>query len=456
MRYLFVHQNYPGQYLHPLRHLAEQGGHQIVFISEPNTNHIAGVQRAYYQFRKSAQTQVHPHARDFDQQVRRAELVARTAANLKRLGFTPDVVVGHHGWGELLNLPDVWPGVPILGYFEYFYRTEGQDVGYDPEFPVEEGRAAKVRAMNTVNLLALALDQHGQTPTRWQHTRYPDWARDRIRVIPEGVRLDLCHPDPGAARRPFELGGFSVAPKERLVTYVCRNLEPYRGFHILMRALPRLLSERSDTRVIVVGGDEVSYGARLQGTTWRAHMRRELAGRYDESRVLFAGQIPYEAYLSLLRRSDAHIYLSYPFVASWSLREAMACGCAIVAADVAPVAEFITHERTGVLVPGLDPNAVADAVLALLADPARSRRLRAAARRHAEAHLDVATQLAAFDRTIAEITGAAAGAAAGPTPAATVAATPGAALDRPRAAERSPVNAARPAPARVGLAPARA
>lgn len=405
MRYLFVHQNYPGQYLHPVRHVLETPGNQVVFISEPNTNHIEGVRRAFYQFKKPPQSHVHPNAQDFDHQSRRADLVAMAALNLKRLGFTPDVVIGHHGWGELLNLPEVWPGVPMLGYFEFYYRSDGQDVGYDPEFPVEPGRFAKVRAMNVVNLLALSLEQHGQTPTQWQHTRYPVWARPGIRVMPEGARLDLCKPDPTASRRRYELGGFTVAPKEKLVTYVCRNLEPYRGFHVLMRALPRLLAERPDVKVILVGGDDVSYGARLHGTTWREHMQREMAGRYDTDRVLFAGQIPYDAYIGLLQRSDAHVYLTYPFVASWSLREAMACGCAIVAADVEPVAEFITDDRTGVLVPGLDPARVADAVLALLSDPLRAKRLRRAVRAHAEATLDLATQLAVFDRTIAQITG---------------------------------------------------
>jgi glycosyltransferase involved in cell wall biosynthesis len=383
----------------------ETPGNHVVFISEPNTNNIERVQRAYYQFKKPDQSRVHPAARDFDLHARRAELVAQAAANLKRLGFTPDVVIGHHGWGELLNIPDVWPNAPILGYFEFFYRTDGQDVGYDPEFPLGPERFARIRAMNVTNLLALSLGQHGQTPTRWQHTRYPEWARPSIRVLPEGARLDICKPDPTAARRPFELNGFTVGPREKLITYVCRNLEPYRGFHVIMRALPRLLAERADTKVVLVGGDEVSYGSRLHGTTWREHMQREMAGRYDASRVLFAGQVPYQSYLDLLRRSDVHVYLTYPFVASWSLREAMACGCAIVASDVEAVAEFITHDETGLLVPGLRPDAVADAVLGLLADPRRAKRLRVGARRHAEATLDVARQLAMFDQTISDITG---------------------------------------------------
>ena len=201
----------------------------------------------------------------------------------------------------------------------------------------------------------------------------------------------------------FRLKEFSVAPKEKLVTYVCRNLEPYRGFHVLMRALPRILGERSDTKVVLVGGDDVSYGSRLADGTWRERMQQELAGQYDESRVLFAGQIPYESYLALLQRSDAHVYLTYPFVASWSLREALACGCAIVASDVEAVTEFVTDRETGLLVPGLQPDRVADAVLELLADQRLARRLRTAARKRAEATLDMTRQLQAFDKAVTDI-----------------------------------------------------
>ncbi len=404
VNYLFVHQNFPGQYFHIIQHLLRDKRNQLVFISEPNANRIEGVRRVFYQAPKGEDS-AHPHARDWDSAARRAELVAQTAANLKRLGFIPDVIIGHHGWGELLDLCDVWPGVPMLGYYEFYYETDGQDVGYDPEFPVSPDRFARIRAMNIVNLMALAQGQHGQTPTRWQHTRYPEWARPRISLLPEGARLDVCRPDPSAARAPFELGGFAVTPREKLVTFVCRNLEPYRGFHVMMRALPRLLRERTDARVILVGGDDVSYGARLASGTWREFMQRELAGKYDTSRVLFAGQIPYASYVRLLQRSDAHVYLSYPFVASWSLREALACGCQVVGADVEPVAEFITHGENGLLVPGLDPDAVAEATIGALADRRRARRLREAARRYAETHLQMPAHLAAYDAIVAEMTG---------------------------------------------------
>jgi glycosyltransferase involved in cell wall biosynthesis len=405
VRYLFIHQNFPGQYLHLLQHLATDPDNELVFISEPNVNAINGVRRVLYQMPKPEQNGIHPVARDFDLTARRAELVANTAATIKGLGFTPDIIIGHHGWGELLNMEDVYPGVPILGYFEFYYATNGQDVDYDPEFPVGSERFPRIRAMNIINHLALTMGQHGQTPTLWQLTRYPEWARPQLRLIREGARLDVCKPDPAARRKPFSIGSFQVAPEEKLVSYVVRNLEPYRGFHTMMRALPHLLGARRDVKVVMVGGDDVSYGARLPQGTWREHMQKELAGKYDESRVLMPGQVAYDVYLKLLKRSDTHVYLTYPFVPSWSLRESLACGCAVVASDVEPVAEFVTHGRNGLLVNGLDPKALAETVLELLEDEKLNARLRAGARRYAEKELRMEDYLAQMEATIAELTG---------------------------------------------------
>ncbi len=406
MRYLFVHQNFPGQYLHIIHHLMKDPSSEVVFLGEPNGRSIDGVRRVLYSTPKPDQEHIYPVARDFDLAARRGGTVADMARNLKRLGFTPDIVIGHHGWGEMLDLKDVWPDVPILGYFEFFYQTDGQDVDYDPEFPLTNERFPRVRAMNLINFLALNLNEHGQTPTQWQLDTYPQWAHSKIRLIREGARLDVCKPEPAARKRPFEIGKFHVRPDEKLVTYVARNLEPYRGFHTMMRTLPHLLAERPDVKVVLVGGDEVSYGARLAKGTWREFYCQELAGKYDESRVCMPGQIAYDKYLEMLKRSDTHIYLTYPFVASWSLREALACGCAVVAADVQSVTEFVQHDSNGLLVPGLDNRKLADTVLQLLEDNKLNRRLRLSARRYAEQYLDMNDYLANMTATIKEITGA--------------------------------------------------
>ena len=405
MKYLFVHQNFPGQYLHIIRHLIARPGNEVAFISEPNKNHIPGVRRVNYTITETNRDTTHPTLRDLNLAMLRAEAVGRMGRNLKDLGFNPDIIIGHHGWGELLNLVDVFPGVHILGYFEIYYATAGTDVGFDAEFPTADDQWPRIRAMNSVNHLALALDQHGQTPTTWQRSLYPAWAQQQIHLLPEGVPLDVCKPDPAARKTPLTIGTFTIAPKDRLITYVARNLEPYRGFHVMMRALPEILRSRPDVKVVMLGGNEVSYGARIANTTWRAHFEREMAGTYDTSRVLMPGQVPYDVHVGLLKRSDVHVYLTYPFVLSWSLREAMACGCTIIGADVDPVREFITDGQTGLITPCLDPKRLADTVLQLLEDRKLATSLSRGARAFAEANLDMDRYIGRYERLISTIIG---------------------------------------------------
>ena len=402
MKYLFIHQNFPGQFLHLVRHLTRQPGNEVLFITEPTGNSIPGVKTLTYQPPASNEA-TFTDAQYIEECLMRARIVGRAAACLKELGFVPDIVIGHHGWGELLNIDDVWPGVPVLGYYEFYYRAKGLDVGFDPEFPDPPDGLPKVRAKNAINLLALDNPGHGQTPTRFQHDTYPEWAQPRITVLPEGVDLQACCPDPALRTTTLDLGGFLVAPTDTLVTFVARDLEPYRGAHTMIRALPRLHRLRPDLKVVLVGGDGVSYGPRLVSSTWRDHFMQQVGGGIDPTRVCFPGRVPYPTFLALLKRSDAHVYLTYPFVLSWSLREALACGCAVVGSDTAPVREFVTHRRTGLLVPFTDPAAVAAAVGELLDDPALNTRLRTNARRLAERTLRMDRYIEHYEGLIAQV-----------------------------------------------------
>ncbi|GAN76688.1 glycosyltransferase family 4 protein [Acidisphaera rubrifaciens] len=405
MKFLFVHQNFPGQFLHIIRHLIAQRRHEVVFITEPNQNFINGVRKVPYRKPAPPPETTHWTVRELDLSMRRAEVVAATATSLKNLGFTPDIIIGHHGWGELLNLCDVWPDVPILGYFEFFYQTVDSDVGFDPEFPVPPGDFPRIRAKNAVNLLALSLNQAGQTPTVWQHSTYPDWARPKIEILPEGVDLTTCKPNPTIRRRQFRIGDTVIRPEEKLVTYVARDLEPYRGCHIMLRALPRLLAKRKDVRVVMVGGDGTSYGAAPAGTTWKRLFLDQLGDRLDLDRVLFPGRIPYELYLQMLQRSDAHVYLTYPFVASWSLRESLAMGCPVIGSDTVPVQEFIQDGQNGLLTPFFDHDRLADTILTVLEDAPLARRLSAGAVAWAERNLGMPAYLAAYEGLIARTVG---------------------------------------------------
>lgn len=406
MRFLFVHQNFPGQFLHVVRHLVKAQQHDIVFISENNDNIINGVRKVPYAKPLPAAAETHVAARELDGAVRRADAAGRTAANLKLLGYEPDIVIGHHGWGEMLNMRDVWPKVPMLGYLEFYYQPLGIDVGFDPEFPTGVDDFPRIRAKNAVNHIALNLDAEGQSPTEWQISTYPEWARKRINLLWEGVDLDICKPNPKVRRAPLTLGGMTIEPSDKLITYVSRDLEPYRGFPLMMRAIPHLLRARKDIKIVMIGGDGVSYGnAPAQGGTWRDLMLKEIGVGFDPSRAVFPGRVPYDVYLSVMQRSDAHIYLTYPFVASWSLREALAIGCAIVGSDSQPVREFITHGENGLLASFFDPPALAKAAVELIEDSELNRRLRQNARRYAEARLSMVDYLKNYDALIERMTG---------------------------------------------------
>jgi glycosyltransferase involved in cell wall biosynthesis len=408
VKYLFVHQNFPGQFLHIVRHLAKMKRHEVVFISEPNGNAIPGVRVVPYRKPPPPAPEAHVAARELDGGVRRAEAVARTAANLKQLGFTPDIIVGHHGWGELLNLQDIWPGVPLLGYFEFYYHHDGIDVGFDPEFPPNPLDFPRIRAKNAINHIALNLGGHGQTPTEWQFSTYPGWAQPQITLLREGVHLDVCKPNPAVRRSPLKIGDMTIRPGDKLVTYVSRDLEPYRGFHLMMRALPFMLSSRKDLRVVMVGGDGVSYGSPPKQGTWRQVMMKEVGAGIDPDRVVFPGRLEYQTYLKLLHRSDAHVYLTYPFVASWSLRESLAAGCAVIGSDTQPVREFVTNGENGLLASFFDPQGLADTVKRVLEDTRLSKSLREKARAYAVKNLGMDEYLASYEALIDRLIGGAA------------------------------------------------
>ena len=406
MKFLFVHQNYPGQFLHITRHIVAAKRHEVVFITEPNANEIPGVRKVPYVRPKLDSPDTHMAARELDNGVRRAETVFKTAYGLKLLGYKPDIMIGHHGWGEMLNLRDVWPDSPMLGYFEFYYQHDKADVGFDPEFLPDPLDFPRIRAKNAINHVALNLGAAGQTPTQWQRSTYPAWAQPKIDLVWEGVDLEMCSPDPNAHKKTLKVGGMTIRPTDKLITYVSRDLEPYRGFHIMMRALPELMRARKDIKVIMIGGDGISYGSKpRQGGTWREVMLTELGTGIDMDRVVFPGRVPYGTYLAALRRSDAHVYLTYPFVASWSLREALGIGCPIIGGDTETVREFITHGENGLLTPSLEPGTLARAILGLLEDKSLSRKLRANARGYAERRLAMKDYLDSYCHLIGRLAG---------------------------------------------------
>jgi glycosyltransferase involved in cell wall biosynthesis len=274
------------------------------------------------------------------------------------------------GWGELTFTRQVWPDVPVIGLFEYFYLAEGGLVGFDPEFPASPQAAFTMHARNAVNFANIQTVDAGYAPTLWQRDTFPESFHPKLYVCHDGIRTDRLTPNPEAELSLSRLDR-PLTRDDEVLTFVARNLEPARGFHVFMRALPEILDARPDARAVIVGGNEASYGRpATKPGGYRAVMEREVGDRIDWDRVHFLGRVPYSSYCNLIQISRCHVYLTAPFVLSWSLLEAMSMGATIVASDVAPVREVLEHGTTGLLVDFFDPAALARQVADVLANPA--------------------------------------------------------------------------------------
>ncbi len=399
MNILFVHQNFPGQFKHLAPALARQG-HKVVALHINACPPMPGVALVRYAVKGRPGQGTQRWLADLEVKTLRGEAAWLAALQLREQGFVPDVIVAHPGWGESLFLQQVWPQARLGIYCEFFYQAEGADTGFDPEFGQPEADSACRLQMKNANYeLHFPRAHAGIAPTHWQASLFPEPFAQRIAVIHDGIRTDQIKPDAKASIRVQTPQGLvQLGQGDEVITFVNRNLEPYRGYHQFMRALPAILKARPQARVVIIGGNEVSYGAAPppgpdgQAQTWREIFLNEVKGELDLSRVHFVGKVPYADYLRVLQVSTVHVYLTYPFVLSWSLLEAMSAGCAIVASDTAPVREAIRHGETGQLVDFFDPAALARQVIALCDNPSERTRLGEQARAFAVEQYDLETR----------------------------------------------------------------
>ncbi|UTH76199.1 glycosyltransferase family 4 protein [Chromobacterium sp. IIBBL 290-4] len=378
MKILLIHQNFPGQLRHIADDLKTRRGIDLLAVGRDTAPGLPGVRLLRYKPHRQPSRKAHPYLFSYEDAVLHGQAVLRSLQPLARRGYRPDVILAHPGWGETLFLKDLFPDARLIHYCEFFYHGRGADADFDPEFPLSLDSAARLRARNALHLLNLENCDAGICPTHWQHSLHPAAYRDKLVVAHEGIRTEQLGPDPNA-----ELtlpNGQTVRAGQKIITYVARNLEPYRGFHIFMRALPELLRAEPDCQVVVVGGDGVSYGsAPTDAANWREKLLRE--NSIDLNRVHFLGKVPYEVYRKVLQVSAVHVYLTYPFVLSWSLLEAMASGCRIVASDTAPLREVIRDGENGYLVGFFDREALIERVVAALREDDLT--MRKSARTHA-------------------------------------------------------------------------
>ncbi|NDW44257.1 glycosyltransferase [Ruegeria sp. PrR005] len=393
MNILFVHQNMPGQYRELLMWLVAQGGHRIVFLTQrKDAPQIAGVTTRIYAAHHKAADKAYGLSKVWEEATGAGFGAAMAARELGRDGFRPDLILGHTGWGELLFMKQIWPDVPILGFFEYFYNATGGLVGFDPDEPVSDHMPFLMEARNAVPYAAIQHVDLGHVPTEWQKQTFPASFHDKFYTCHDGIRTDRLGPDPDVS---LNLGRLDrpLTRQDEVFTYLARNLEHARGFHVFMAALPKILAARPQARVLVVGGDDVSYGRRSKHPKGlRAELTEKLGDRVDWNRVHFLGRVPYSAYCQVVQISRCHLHLTMPFVLSWSLLESMAMQATIVASDVPSVREALSHGETGMLVDFFDPDALADQVVDVLADPGAYAHLGPAARAHVVGKYDFLTR----------------------------------------------------------------
>jgi glycosyltransferase involved in cell wall biosynthesis len=372
MHVLFVHQNFPAQFGHIARHLIRTRGWYCTFVSKTSSGTADGVRKIAYKTQGGAHETTHYCSRTFENAVWHAHGVYEACK--AETGMRPDLIVGHSGFGSTLYLPELYPGVPIVNYFEYYYYPHQSDMDFRPEFPPAELDYLRARSRNAMLMLDLENCQCGYSPTHFQRDLFPLAYRSKIDVIFDGIETDIFQRLDNLPRR---IGDRVIPASTRIVTYVSRGFESMRGFDIFMKVAQRIYQQFPNVVFAVVGSDKIHYGGdekhiRHHKTFFQYVMAQS---KYDISKFIFTGMLPVSKLVEVLSISDLHLYFTVPFVLSWSLMDALACGCTVLASDTEPVREMIEDGRNGRLCGFFDVEGFANLAVEMLRDPGEFRHL---------------------------------------------------------------------------------
>jgi glycosyltransferase involved in cell wall biosynthesis len=377
MRILFLHDNFPAQFGVFGQYLAKQGW-DVWFGTQRKGVSLPGTKTFNYESHRAVTQEVHPYAVNFERAILAGQAVARVALELKKKGLRPDIVMAHSGWGPGLFTKDIWPDAKYVGYFEWYYRPDAPDLVFASEGDQSIDDQLRARGRNASILMDLASCDAGICPTEFQKEQFPMCFHDKLTVMHDGIDSDAYRPDPGAR---LNLPNLDLSHVDEIITYVARGMEPYRGFPEFMKAMETVLEQRPNAHAVILGEDRVAYGKQLpKGESYKKRALKEC--NLDWSRVHFTGLLPRSQYLQVLQASTVHVYLTIPFVLSWSMMEAMSCGCAIVASDARPVREIFDKDPQSLnLVDYKAPDEIAKSVLDLLDHQAARDVFRMRARR---------------------------------------------------------------------------
>lgn len=374
MKILFLHRNFPGQFKYLAMELAQDVNNEVCFITNNNTTGTtARIRKIVYKLKRKVPKDCHRYLRFYEDAIIHGQAVAEVLIQMKTQGYKPDIIYGHT-WGCTLFVKDIFPDVPLVCYFEWFYNPEGADVGFNGEYVGVDTRA-KLQCKNSHLFLDLLNCDFGISPTEWQKSQFPKEFQNKIKVLHEGIDTNICCPKDNAI---FEFNGKQFTKEDEILTYATRGMEEYRGFPEFMKTVEQLQKIRPNMQVIIGGEDRVCYGCHLKNDTFKQKMLRELD--LDLSRIHFVGNLPYAEYIKLLQVSRCHVYLTYPFVLSWSLLEAMSVGCCIVASDTAPVKELIQDSFNGILTDFYNIDLLARKINSVLEEPEKYSNIRISAR----------------------------------------------------------------------------
>ncbi len=365
MHTLFVHQNFPAQFAHIAAHLIEHHGHRCTFVSEKPPGHVNGIEKVQYAVKDGARETTHFCSRTFENQVWHSAAVLE--ALRARPDIQPDLIVGHSGFLSTVFLRELYD-VPQINYFEYFYRTKNSDVDFRTDLPMcGPDERVRTRVRNAGLLLDLENCDAGYSPTKWQRSQLPQEFHSKVEPIFDGIDTSFWKPVELTSRK---IAGWDIPADKRVVTYVSRGMESMRGFDIFMKVAKRLCEQRSDVVFLVVGEDRVAYGGDHRftgGKTFKQWVLQQ--DDYDLDRILFLGRIPPTELVRLFSLSDLHLYLTVPFVLSWSLFNALACGTTVLASKTAPVEELIDDGTNGLMTDFFDVDAWVNTASNVLDDP---------------------------------------------------------------------------------------
>lgn len=378
MRFLLSHPNFPSQLRTIAQVLAANPQNEVVFLTSSTQGEIPRVKKLIYTPKREPSPHTHHYIRGFEEAILHGQAAFTACVEAKNKGFIPDIIFGHAGWGQTLFLKDIYPKAPMGLNFEWFYRSRNSDCDFDPSEPITADDEARIRVKNATLLSDLASCDGGLCPTQFQLDQFPSHLRSNLIVSHEGIDLNFFKPAP-EQKLVLANGKLDLSGVDEIVTYATRGMEPYRGFPQFIEAAHLLLKARPKAHVVIAGDDRVAYGKKApSGTTYKQMLLEKFP--LDPNRAHFVGSLPYGEYVKLLQCTTAHVYMTRPFVLSWSLLEAMSCGALVVASDTEPVREVISDGINGLLVNFFKPDQLASTLDQVLSRPKHFNRIREKAR----------------------------------------------------------------------------